>query len=156
MFILASMFEKSVETSVKFEDPTYGIKTEPLYQGYEERLMTSMEPDDLANEPKSTCQICDRLIDSYANRLCKVCEKKFEFDEELNIQRKKKRMLTRYQCDECLKEFSNVNTYQRHIKCHDEKKPYRCDLCQKRFYHSKNLAEHMEIHGKGKFMFRPD
>ncbi|XP_037050717.1 transcription factor E4F1-like [Bradysia coprophila] len=140
------LFEEE-ETIIKLEAPTYGIQTESLYQGYEERLM--MEPDELINEPKSTCQICDQIIDNYPNNLCKVCEKKFEIDQELNIQKKKKRFIANYynyQCEECLKTFFNVNTYQRHIKCHDEKKPYRCDKCQKRFYHSKNLAEHMEIH----------
>lgn len=136
------------QSIVKLEYPTYGIKTEPLYQGYEERLMLSMEPDELANDAKSSCQICDHPIDSYPNSLCKVCEKKFEVDQELNIQKKKKRTIVKYQCGECSKAFSNVNTYQRHIKCHDENKPYRCQKCEKRFYHSKNLAEHMEIHGK--------
>lgn len=136
---------------VKIEHPTYGIKTEPLeqFQGYEERLMSWTEPD----EPKSTCQICNHHIridndPNYPNHLCKVCDKTFEFDKQSNIQKKRKRTAIKYQCDECLKSFSNVNTYQRHIKCHDEKKPYRCRQCQMRFYHSKDLSEHMEIHGK--------
>lgn len=140
---------KKPRPTVKLEHPTYGIKTEPLYQGYEERLVSWMEPDDVtSNEPKSTCQICDNPIDVYPNHLCKVCDRKFEFDQESNIQMKRKQMVVKYQCQECLKAFSNVNMYQRHVKCHDEKKPYRCGQCSMRFYHSKNLAEHMEMHGR--------
>lgn len=132
---------------MKFVDITYGIKTEPLYQGYEERLM-SLGADEITNEKKPNCQICDRPLDSNPSNLCKVCEKKFEFDEERNIQKKRNKVVIKYQCAECLKHFSNVNTYQRHIKCHDEKKPYRCSQCQKRYYHSIDLVEHMETHGK--------
>lgn len=122
------------ETTVKVEEPTYGIQTEPLYQGYEERLMSSMAPDEITNESKPNCQICDRPLDSYLNSLCKVCRKNFEFDKELNIQKKRNRMTIKYQCEECLRAFSNVNTYQRHLKCHEEKKPYRCNQCQVKAY----------------------
>lgn len=141
-YILATMLKQS-NSIVKLEDPTYGIKTEPLYQGYEERLMESDELD-----LQSTCQICDHPVDNYPKKLCTVCQKSIDLDREQTIQKKKKQMAVKYKCNECSKTFSNVNTYHRHIKCHDEKKPYRCHQCQLRFYHSKTLAEHMQIHGK--------
>lgn len=49
-------------------------------------------------------------------------------------------------CKICDKQCKSSNSYNRHIRTHDESRPYVCSKCDKPFKTSQVLAEHMKRH----------
>lgn len=49
-------------------------------------------------------------------------------------------------CKICDKQCKSANSYNRHIRTHDESRPYICSKCDKPFKTSQVLTEHMKRH----------
>ncbi|XP_063902906.1 zinc finger protein OZF-like [Zophobas morio] len=59
---------------------------------------------------------------------------------------RKKKSVDDLICKVCGKQCTSTNSYNRHIKTHDETRPYVCCKCDKPFKTSQVLSEHMKRH----------
>lgn len=51
-----------------------------------------------------------------------------------------------FQCDVCLKVFSEAKILRRHLKIHSPHKPHVCNICDMSFAESSNLTKHKKKH----------
>jgi KRAB domain-containing zinc finger protein len=66
--------------------------------------------------------------------------------KEGNESNVKKKIPQNLLCKICNKQCSSTNSYNRHIKTHDDARPYICSKCDKPFKTSQVLSEHMKRH----------
>lgn len=67
-----------------------------------------------------------------------------ETDE--NTHRKHTKSLEDLLCKVCNKQCKSSNSFNRHVKTHDDTRPFVCSKCDKPFKTSQVLAEHMKRH----------
>lgn len=112
------------------------------------------------------CEKCDKTfqklfaynehMNSHTKALyypCLYCEKTFF---RLTCQKRhikthlakpgKKSKKTPFLCNICGKTFPYTNTYQRHLRMHQNVRKYECGVCTKKFSQSQHLQVHMRVH----------
>ena len=52
----------------------------------------------------------------------------------------------RYQCDQCMKQFTTYDYLQSHKKSEHEGKRFQCEKCEKSFVQASNLRRHLDLH----------
>ena len=52
----------------------------------------------------------------------------------------------RSKCQECKREFSDINSYRQHMESHDPNKQFCCEYCHERFYSFTKLYKHLGKH----------
>lgn len=82
---------------------------------------------------------------------CQWCGQSFRYKVSLqshiiNIHGSLSERETKYECDQCQKQFATGYKLRRHYRLHTGDRPYECSICNKFFSQSGNLKNHMKKH----------
>ncbi|XP_006821993.1 uncharacterized protein LOC102806249, partial [Saccoglossus kowalevskii] len=93
-----------------------------------------------------------RLIHSLPkNYPCEVCRFEFHRRNELLLHMSKAHPNTRpFECENCDKSFSTVESLRVHQRCHTGELPHKCRFCSRQFVHGKHCEVHESSHFKEK------
>lgn len=116
-----------------------------------ETLLKEHAPDLIDQKCDLVNQISD--INSVISTIDSVVSNNVVSDDRIEISTstvttgpKRKKAPEELICNMCGKQCSSTNSYNRHIKTHDNARPYVCCKCDKPFKTSQVLAEHMKRH----------
>uniref|UniRef100_A0A1B6L011 Protein krueppel n=1 Tax=Graphocephala atropunctata TaxID=36148 RepID=A0A1B6L011_9HEMI len=82
---------------------------------------------------------------------CQWCGQSFRFklslqSHVLNIHGSLSNAVTKYECDQCHKQFATGYKLRRHYRLHTGDRPYQCSICNKGFSQTGNLKNHLKKH----------
>lgn len=98
------------------------------------------------------CQVCEKPLvenDSLYPHCCEVCGMSFPSTKDLKDHTQTAHIkLKPFQCNICLKRFTQQAGVQQHMRMHSGDRPFKCTFCPKAFTQKSGLDQHLRIHTK--------
>lgn len=123
----------------KNKKPEIKYETEPNDINFEFITSSNKEVETVLDSPKNELSnIQNNYNDQYLGA--------FNQDNNQNHESKKKKAPENLICKICNKQCPSTNSYNRHIRTHDNTRPHVCCKCDKAFKTTQVLSEHMKRH----------
>ncbi|XP_041369061.1 zinc finger protein 37 homolog [Gigantopelta aegis] len=146
------------KTKVKVKKTITKIKKEESDEVKEKRKQLESSID----EANLACLLCNKTFDTkrafrrhtnrhWSNFQCDQCGKNFSSIDSLSHhQRGLHSNIKPYSCEECGQFFNFHHSYKLHMRKHRGERPYQCDLCDKSYLTGTHLKAHKQaIHHSG-------
>lgn len=80
--------------------------------------------------------------------MCRYCARQFDSPDEMqeHIASHARGKCTYHACYVCGKTYSTPSKLQRHVRVHSGERPYACNICGRRFTRSDHVKQHLKVH----------
>ena len=100
----------------------------------------------MSSKAKMADHLQTHKTDRPKDSICDICGKGFFDSIHLGVHRKRHEVSQQnYSCNVCLKTYSKICSYKKHLKTHNDQK-YTCEVCDREFKTNSNWNRHMRIH----------